>query len=32
MDKLEFVDSHVHFYDMQHPEPCLRTLAARRAA
>ena len=20
MDKLEFVDSHVHFYDMQHPE------------
>ena len=20
MDKLEFVDTHVHFYDMQHPE------------
>ena len=20
MDKLEFVDSHIHFYDMQHPE------------
>ena len=20
MDRLEFVDTHVHFYDMQHPE------------
>ena len=20
MDKLEFVDTHVHFYDMHHPE------------
>ena len=20
MDKLEFVDTHVHFYDIQHPE------------
>ena len=20
MDKLDFVDTHVHFYDMQHPE------------
>ena len=20
MDQLEFIDTHVHFYDMQHPE------------
>ncbi len=23
-DKLEFVETHVHFYDMQHPEPVYR--------
>ena len=31
-DKLAFVDSHVHFYDLQHPELVYKPLATRRSA